>query len=119
MALASLNQTIIWRVSDVDLLSKFTEFRRQPQPRLSLALDGIADVTPGSAFSLTLSHEQRMLVNADIISDKDIEERWPSLSSILSRVCAPLRSYDDVVEALRKEVVNEPIMDYFRVIIDN
>ncbi|KAF9548023.1 hypothetical protein EC957_007306 [Mortierella hygrophila] len=42
-ALASLNQTSIWTVGDVDLLSKFTDFKRQPQSRFSLALDGIAD----------------------------------------------------------------------------
>ncbi|KAF8933645.1 hypothetical protein BGZ47_010776, partial [Haplosporangium gracile] len=118
-ALALLNQTITWTVDDVDLLSRFTEFKGQAQPRFSLALDGIADVTPGSAFSQTLSPEQRMLVNDSIVSDKDIEERWPSLSSILARVCARSSSYDDVVEALSKEVVNERIIDYLRVITNN
>ncbi|KAF8924077.1 hypothetical protein BGZ58_002188 [Dissophora ornata] len=112
-ALTPLNQLEIWMVGDVDMLSKFNNFKhQQPQSRFSLALDGIADVSPGSEFSQTLSQEERALAN--VISVKDLDEKWPSLSSILSRVCAASRSYDDVVKALRKENTNEPIVDYLR-----
>ncbi|KAI8606744.1 hypothetical protein EDD21DRAFT_360324 [Dissophora ornata] len=110
-ALTPLNQLEIWMVGDVDMLSKFNNFKhQQPQSRFSLALDGIADVSPGSEFSQTLSQEERALAN--VISVKDLDEKWPSLSSILSRVCAASRSYDDVVKALRKENTNEPIVDW-------
>ena len=112
-ALASLSQLDVWTVDDVDLLSKFNYFKhQQPQPRLSLALDGVADVTSGSGFSLTLSSKERMLASA--VAVKDINAKWPALPLILSRVCAPSRSYDDVVQALRKEDASEPIVDYLR-----
>ncbi|KAG0089132.1 hypothetical protein BGZ93_010015, partial [Podila epicladia] len=57
--MTSLNQRSEWKAGDVDLLSKFTDFNGQPQPRVALALDGIADVTPGSTFYGTLSQEQQ------------------------------------------------------------
>lgn len=100
-------------MDDVDLLSKFNNFKhQQPQPRLSLALDGIADVSSGSGFFLTLSQKERMLASAFAV--KDIDEKWPALSLILSRVCVPSHSYEDVVQALRKEDPGEPIVDYIR-----
>ncbi|CAO3572332.1 unnamed protein product [Mortierella alpina] len=117
-ALVSLNQQGTWSVGDVDLLSKFNNFRnQQPQSRYSLALDGIADVTPGSAFYLTLSQEQRILANT--ISFKEVDKRWPTLSSILSRVCVHTYSYENVVEAVRKEDANDPLVDYLRAITNN
>ncbi|KAH7028685.1 hypothetical protein BKA57DRAFT_230620 [Linnemannia elongata] len=112
-ALASLSQQVLWVVDGVDLLSKFNNFKnQQPQPRLSLALDGIADVSSGSGFSLSLSQKERML--ASPVTVKGIDQKWPSISSILSRVCASSRSYDDVVKALRNEDPNEVIVDYLR-----
>ncbi|KAK3805239.1 MAG: hypothetical protein JOS17DRAFT_781434 [Linnemannia elongata] len=112
-ALASLSQLDVWTVDDVDLLSKFNNFKhQQPQPRLALALDGIADVSSGSGFFLTLSQKERMLASA--VAVKDIDEKWPALSLILSRVCVPSHSYEDVVQALRKEDPGEPIVDYIR-----
>ncbi|KAG0199797.1 hypothetical protein BGX33_011389 [Mortierella sp. NVP41] len=106
------------KVDGVDLLSKFDSFKnQQPQGRFSLALDGIADVTPGSAFSLYLSQEERAL--AITTSVKDINERWRSLSSILSRVCARSHSYDDVVEALDKEDASDRVVKYLQAITYN
>ncbi|KAF9086019.1 hypothetical protein BGX29_001651 [Mortierella sp. GBA35] len=117
-ALVSLNQQDTWIVDGVDLLSKFDSFKnQQPQGRFSLALDGIADVTPGSAFSLYLSQEERAL--AITTSVKDINERWRSLSSILSRVCARSHSYDDVVEALDKEDASDRVVKYLQAITYN
>ncbi|KAF9583208.1 hypothetical protein BGW38_010025 [Lunasporangiospora selenospora] len=112
-ALASLSQPGVWTVDDVDLLSKFNNFKhQQPQPRLSMALDGIADVSSGSGFFLTLSQKERMLASA--VAAKDIDKKWPALLSILSRVCVASNSYEDVVQALRKEDPNGPIVDYLR-----
>lgn len=113
-----LNQANVWKVGDVDLLSKFNDFKmQQTQSRLSLALDGVADITPGSAFSHTLSVEER--TSANIVYAKSIDERWHSLSAILSRVCGRCYSYDEVVNALRKEDTNEPIIDYLKAITYN
>jgi len=84
-----------------------------------LALDGIADVTPGSEFYGTMSLEQQMLMTAVSISSKDIEENWPCLPSILSQVCAHIHSYDNVVKALKKEDVNKPIVEYLQDITYN
>ncbi|KAF9918751.1 hypothetical protein FBU30_011285 [Linnemannia zychae] len=75
-------------------------------------ITGQQDVSPGSGFSLTLSQKEWKLACA--VTVKDIDEKWPDLTSILSRVCVPSRSYDDVVQALRKEDLNEPIVDYLR-----
>ncbi|KAI1288882.1 hypothetical protein EDD11_009572, partial [Mortierella claussenii] len=118
-AMALLNQKITWKVGDLDLLSKFYVFRDQPRSRFSLALDGIADVTPGSEFALTMSQVEWTLANAACTSDTDIKERWPTVLSILSRVCVLSHSYDDVVKALKREDVDEPIVDYLRDIVYN
>ncbi|KAF9338657.1 hypothetical protein BGX26_009613, partial [Mortierella sp. AD094] len=50
-AMALLNQKTTWKVGDLDLLSKFFVFKAQPRSRFSLALDGIADITPSSEFT--------------------------------------------------------------------
>lgn len=117
--MALLNQKTTWKKEDVDFLSLFTDFAGQPQSKFSLALDGIADVTPGSAFYSTLTQEQRSLAGDIFISDKDVDKRWPSLSLILSRVCTSSRSYEDVVKALKNETSDDPIVDYFRNITYN
>jgi hypothetical protein len=117
-ALALLNQVDEWRIDDLDLLSKFHDFRRQQaHSRLSLALDGIADVTPGSAFSRTLSIEERSL--ASVVNPKSVDEKWQCLSPILNRVCGQWSSFDEVVEALRQEDAKEPIVNYLRAITFN
>ncbi|KAG0256056.1 hypothetical protein BGZ95_005588, partial [Linnemannia exigua] len=108
-ALALLNQLDVWKVGDKDFK------QQQTQSRFSLALDGIADVTPESAFSRSLPVAERILANA--ICVKSINEQWQSLSSILSRVCGQCYSYDQVFQASRKEDVNEPVVDYLRAII--
>lgn len=51
---------------------------------------------------------------ASPVTVKGIDQKWPSISSIISRVCASSRSYDDVVKALRNEDPNEVIVDYLR-----
>jgi len=114
-----LNQRIVWKIGDLDLLSKFHDFKNQPRPRFSLSLDGIADITPSSEFAQTLSKEELVLANAVSTSDTDINERWPTLSPILSRVCALSHSYDDVVKALKKEDIDDAVVDYLRVIVYN
>ncbi|KAF9403676.1 hypothetical protein BGZ94_004544 [Podila epigama] len=58
--------------------------KHAPQPSLSLALDGIADVSPGSGFSQTLTPKQQKEANA--IAIPDIHEKWPAL--IIQR-CGP------------------------------
>ncbi|KAF9080614.1 hypothetical protein BGX23_001890, partial [Mortierella sp. AD031] len=74
---ALLNQVDVWKVDDIDLLSKFNDFKyQQAQSRFSLALDGIADVTPGSTFSRALSVKERSL--ASVVSLKSIDENWHS-----------------------------------------
>ncbi|KAK3843872.1 MAG: hypothetical protein J3R72DRAFT_440129 [Linnemannia gamsii] len=114
-AFALLNQVDVWKVDDIDLLSKFNDFKRQQaHSRFSLALDGIADVTPGSTFSRALSVKERSL--ASVVSLKSIDESWQCLSSILSRVCGQCSSFDEVVEALRHEDTREPVVDYLRAI---
>lgn len=49
---------IAWKVGGNDLLSKFNDFRGYSQSLFSLALDRIADVSPGSEFASTLSHQR-------------------------------------------------------------
>ncbi|KAG0273083.1 hypothetical protein BGZ95_011113 [Linnemannia exigua] len=71
-AMMLLNQKTEWKVLELDLLSKFLVFRDQPQSRFSLALDGIADVTQGSEFALTLTQEELTLANVTSTSDPDI-----------------------------------------------
>ncbi|KAF9403619.1 hypothetical protein BGZ94_004551, partial [Podila epigama] len=113
VALASLSQQVLWMVDGVDLLSKFNNFKyKQSQSRHSLASDDIADVSSGSGFYLSLTRKERMLASA--VTVKNIDETWSSLSSVLSRVCAPSHSYKDVVKALGKEDPDEPIVDYLR-----
>jgi hypothetical protein len=82
-----------------------------------LALDGIADVTPGSAFFRTLSVEERSLASA--VVPKSVDENWQCLSPILYRVCGQCSSFDDVIEAIRQEDTKEPVVDYLRAIIYN
>lgn len=118
-AMALLNQRTEWKVGDVDFLSKFTDFTLQAQPMYSLALDGIADVTPSSAFYSTLTRDQRLLVSALSISDEDVDKKWPSLSSVLSRICTSWTSYDEVVKALENEPGNDRLINYFRTITDH
>ncbi|KAI1300411.1 hypothetical protein EDD11_006201 [Mortierella claussenii] len=113
-AMSLLNQKTVWKINDVDFLSIFADFAHEPQSKFSLALDGIADVTPGSAFYSTLTQEQRSLAGDIFISDEDVYKKWPSFSSILSRVCTSSRSYEDVVKALKKETNDDPVVDYFR-----
>ncbi|KAF9972830.1 hypothetical protein BGZ75_001357, partial [Mortierella antarctica] len=116
--LAQLNQADEWRVGDLDVLSKFRDFRRQQaHSQLSLALEGIADVISGSAFSRTLPAEKRSLVS--IVGPKSVDEKWECLSPILNRICGQRSSYDEVVEALRQEDAKEPIVDYLRAITFN
>ncbi|KAK3818225.1 MAG: hypothetical protein JOS17DRAFT_794328 [Linnemannia elongata] len=58
----TLNQLDTWKVGDVDLMSRFNNVKQQQtQSRFSLVLDGIADVTSGSAFSHSLTVEERTL----------------------------------------------------------
>lgn len=60
--IATLNQLDTWKVGDVDLMSRFNNVKQQQtQSRFSLVLDGIADVTSGSAFSHSLTVEERTL----------------------------------------------------------
>lgn len=61
-ALTLLNHKTIWEVVDLDLLSKFIDFKGQPRSRYSLALDGSAAVTPSSECTLTLSEEKLNVV---------------------------------------------------------
>lgn len=49
-------------------------------------------------------------------SDTDINERWPQLLPILSKVWVASHSYDDVAKVLKTEEDKEPIVDYMRVI---
>ncbi|KAF9924656.1 hypothetical protein BGZ67_009153 [Mortierella alpina] len=51
---------------------------------------------------------------ASVVGVKDINKKWTALSLILSRVCVPSYSYEDVVQALRKEDPGEPIVEYLR-----
>ncbi|GJJ74259.1 hypothetical protein EMPS_06617 [Entomortierella parvispora] len=118
-AMASLNQKVEWKVGNHDFLSKFLDFKAQASSRYSLALDGVADLSPGSEFTLTLPLEERPLACAVSTSEPDINEKWPTLLPILSRVCAPTHSYDDVVNALKNEDANDPIVEYLRWITYN
>jgi len=117
--MALLNQKDSWRVREIDFLSKFLAFSERPQSQFSLVLDGIADVIPGSEFAQTLTREELTLANAVSMSDTDINERWPKLLPMLSKVCKPSYSYDDVVKALDNEDVGNPILRYFRAITYN
>ncbi|KAF9929876.1 hypothetical protein FBU30_001125 [Linnemannia zychae] len=85
-ALASLSQEMSWIVDDVDMMEKFNTFKNtQPLSPFSLALDDIANVSSGSGFAMSLSHKERKLANN--VNVKSIEQMWPSISSILVRVC--------------------------------
>jgi hypothetical protein len=69
-----MTQQVLWAVDGIDLLSKFNNFKnQQPQPRLSLALDGIAEVSARSGFSLSLSQKERMLASA--VTVKSIDQK--------------------------------------------
>ncbi|KAG0048478.1 hypothetical protein BGZ83_006565 [Gryganskiella cystojenkinii] len=118
-AMVVLNQKTEWRNGDVDFLSIFTNFKCQPQSKFSLALDGIADITPGSVFYSTLTQEQRVLASGISTSEGDVNKKWPSLSTILSRVFGSSRTYEDVIKALKKETSDDLIVDYLRNITYN
>ncbi|KAF9117260.1 hypothetical protein BGW39_002394, partial [Mortierella sp. 14UC] len=103
-ALASLSQLDVWTVDDVDLLSKFNNFKhQQPQPRLSLALDGIADVSSGSGFFRALSQKERIshyLKFSDEVP-RNINERegfgdltWPFIRGALTLADIPSRCFE-------------------------
>ncbi|KAF9946129.1 hypothetical protein BGZ72_000659, partial [Mortierella alpina] len=82
--MSQLNQDDEWMVGDVDLLSKFDQFKNQSIiPRFSLSLDGIADVSQGSDFYLFLSSEERRLATA--VSPSSVDDRWPNLKGIMER----------------------------------
>lgn len=118
-AMTLLNQRVSWKVANTDFLSKFLAFSEIVQSRFSLALDGVADITPGSDFAHVLTPEELTLANAVYTADANIEERWPGLVPLLSRVCAPSYSYENVVAALEKEATNDPMVHYLRDITYN
>lgn len=117
-----LNQKVQWKVGDLDLLAKFNEFKSKPQSPLSLALDDIADVSVGSEFASELSDDERKLANACSASDPQLEEKWPTLLPILSRVCSPTKTddaYSSVSAALKNEDHNDPIVTHLESIVYN
>ncbi|KAG0361638.1 hypothetical protein BGX24_005316, partial [Mortierella sp. AD032] len=114
-AMSYLNQDDKWMIGDVDLLSKFEQFKDQyDMSRFSLSLDGIADVSQGSGFCMFLSPEDRKL--AATVSPSPVDERWPNLKGILERVCggSPRCSYEDFMTALKKENNDDELVEYIR-----
>lgn len=114
-AMSYLNQDDKWIIGDVDLLSKFHQFKGQSDvPRFSLSLDGIADVSQGSGFCMFLSSEERKL--AATVSPSIIDERWPNLKGIMERVCggSPSCSYEDFMTSLKKEDNDDELVEYIR-----
>lgn len=110
-----LNQDDKWIIGDVDMLSKFDQFKDQSDmPRFSLSLDGIADVSQGSRFCMFLSSEERKL--AATVSPSLIDERWPNLKGIMERVCggSPSCSYEDFMTSLKNEDNDDELVEYIR-----
>ncbi|KAK5809448.1 hypothetical protein F5H01DRAFT_43738 [Linnemannia elongata] len=110
-----LNQDDKWIIGDVDLLSKFDQFKDQSDMRrFSLSLDEIADVSQGSRFCMFLSSEERKL--AVTVPPSLIDERWPNLKGIMERVCggSPSCSYEDFMTLLKKEDNDDELVEYIR-----
>ncbi|KAI1287580.1 hypothetical protein EDD11_010309, partial [Mortierella claussenii] len=88
----TLNQATSWICKDVDLIIKFRDFRPDNMGPFSLVRDGIADMTHGSSFAMTLP--------SDILSDA-------------RRVAAiPDINYEEIAGAIKEEDMKDPIAAY-------
>ncbi|KAF9993837.1 hypothetical protein BGZ79_001449 [Entomortierella chlamydospora] len=106
----TLNQSTSWSCDGTDLVATFSGFRANNLKSFSLVRDGIADMTPDSIFSKELppgvSSIARRVAAIPVINTK-----WPTLQAISERVFIS-NSYDDVVKAIKKEDMEDPIAAY-------
>ncbi|KAF9919045.1 hypothetical protein FBU30_011181 [Linnemannia zychae] len=112
-SMVQLNQEVKWKVGELDLLQRFYDFRSKPQSQFSLAIDDIADITFGSEFVLELTQEERKSANVCSFTEPSVEERWPTLQPILSRICPSSNTdntYDTMVAALKDEDHHDPLV---------
>ncbi|KAI8605431.1 hypothetical protein EDD21DRAFT_363541, partial [Dissophora ornata] len=107
----ALNQDITWECNGVDMVKKFAEFQLTNSKNYSFALDGIADLSPGSSFETTLPSYFQPEIYLSEITPIDVYNKWPNLSAIFGRVFAAT-SYDDIVAAVMKEDWRDPIAFY-------
>ncbi|KAF9173654.1 hypothetical protein BGX21_008757 [Mortierella sp. AD011] len=106
----TLNQATSWICGGVDLITKFRDFRPGNMGPFSLVRDGIADMTHGSSFAMTLP--------SDILSEArkvavipDINVKWPTLQGISERVFR-YNTFEDIAQAVKKEDMMDPIAAY-------
>ncbi|KAG9062114.1 hypothetical protein KI688_006840 [Linnemannia hyalina] len=80
-----------------------------------MALDGVADLMQGSAFSMCLEKDI-MAVARRVVPSPDIYERWSTLLSILDRDFR-YNGYDEVAEAVSLENMRDPVAAYLFTIV--
>ncbi|KAF8923800.1 hypothetical protein BGZ58_002502 [Dissophora ornata] len=76
----ALNQDITWECNGVDMVKKFAEFQLTNSKNYSFALDGIADLSPGSSFETTLPSYFQPEIYLSEITPIDVYNKWPNFS---------------------------------------
>ncbi|KAF9170687.1 hypothetical protein BGX20_008646 [Mortierella sp. AD010] len=106
-----LNQNITWECNGVDMVKKFNEFQSTNSKNFSFALDGIADLTPGSNFETTLPSHVQSEIYLSEITPIDMYNKWPNMSAIFERVFKA-DGYDEVMAAVMREDWKDPVVFY-------
>jgi len=106
----TLNQATSWICHGVDLIIKFRDVRPGKLGPFSLVRDGIADMTHGSSFAMTLP--SNILSEArKVPAIPDINSKWPTLQGISERVFK-YNTYEDIATAVKKEDMEDPVAAY-------
>ncbi|KAG0286046.1 hypothetical protein BGZ97_007569, partial [Linnemannia gamsii] len=106
----TLNQATSWICEVVDLVIKFRDVRPGNMGPFSLVRDGIADMTHGSSFTMTLPSD--ILTEArKVPAIPDINAKWPTLQGISERVFK-YNTYEGIATAIKKEDMTDPIAAY-------
>ncbi|GJJ71634.1 large subunit ribosomal protein L18e [Entomortierella parvispora] len=106
----TLNQTTSFICQGVDVISKFHDFRPGNMGPFSLVRDGIADLTHGSSFAMSL-HSDVLLEARRVAAIPNINEKWPTLPEIFDRVFKH-SDYEDITRAIQSEDMKDPIAKY-------
>ncbi|KAF8949903.1 hypothetical protein BGZ46_004852, partial [Entomortierella lignicola] len=75
-----LNQDVTWVCNGIDIVNKFHEFKLTNSQSFSFALDGIADLTPGSRFEMTLPRHIQSDIYRSEIKPIDVNKKWPTIN---------------------------------------
>ncbi|KAG0239357.1 hypothetical protein BGW41_007771 [Actinomortierella wolfii] len=105
-----LNQATTWVCNGVDLIPRFRDFRAGNLGPFSLVRDGIADMTHGSSFAMTLP-SNALSEARKVASTPDVDAKWPTLQGIADRVFRN-NTYDEIAQAVRKENMEDPVAAY-------